>query len=106
MGMNANKVLAHLGLALVTYVPLPLYLLFVLTRQPEAAAEILTSGIPMFLGFLATTMTMLGWPLVMVSLVIAVRGLVKRDCVGMNAVTLISCFGWFAAAYWVVAHFR
>lgn len=104
--MDRNKVLAHLGLALVTYVPLTLYILFVLIYQRAAAAEVFTSGVPEFLGFFATAVTMRGWPLVILSLVIGLRGLVKRDHARINGISLGFCLAWLAAGYWVMANFR
>ena len=98
--------LAHLGLGLVTYVPLALYLLFVFVAQPDDKAEILSSGVPAFFGFFATMMMMFGLPLLIAALVIALRGLTKGRHRGLNAATLTCCVLWFASAIWVVITFR
>jgi hypothetical protein len=42
---DKSRVLAHVGLASVTYFPLVLYLLFILTLQRDAVAEVFASGV-------------------------------------------------------------
>jgi hypothetical protein len=101
-----SKVLAHVGLGLVTYVPLALYLVFVFAMQPDDAAEVFGSGLAGFLGFFATMMMMFGLPLLITALVISVRGLMKRRHTGINGATLTCCVAWFASAFWVMANFR
>src|SRR6267142_5491407 len=104
--VDKSRVLAHVGLALVTYFPLALYILFVLTIQTDAMAEVFASGIGRFLGYFATAMTMFGWPLLLSAIVISLRGLVKRNHTALNAVSLGCCLAWSAGAYWVLTHFR
>ena len=104
--MDKSRVLAHIGLASVTYLPLALYILFVLTLQRDAVAEVFASGVAGFLGYFATAMTMFGWPLLLTAIVISLRGLAKRTHIVLNAVSLGCCLAWFAGAYWVLTHFR
>jgi hypothetical protein len=104
--VDKSRVLAHVGLASVTYFPLALYILFVLTIQRDAVAEVFTSGAASFLGYFATAMTMFGWPLLFIAILISLRGLAKRTHVALNAVSLGCCLAWFAGAYWILTHFR
>jgi hypothetical protein len=104
--VNKNRVLAHVGLAAVTYLPLTLYVLFVLTVQREFLSEVFASGIAAFLGYLVTSMTTFGWPLLLAALTISLRGLVKRSHTVLNAVSFGFCLAWLAGAYWTLTHFR
>lgn len=104
MPLDRSKILAHLGLALVTYIPPPLYVLDVVIREPETAVATFTSGY--VVGYFATMMTFYGGPLVLIAIVISVLGLVMRKHVRINGATLACCLGWFAAAYWVMVNFR
>jgi len=103
---DKSRVLAHVGFASVTYIPLALYILFVLTVQTDAAAEVFASGVAGFMGYFATCMMMFGWPLLLVATFISLRGLVKRSHTALNAVSFGCCLAWFLGAYWVRAHFR
>lgn len=104
--MDKNRVLAHVGLASVTYLPFALYIVFVLTIQRDALAEVFGSGVAGFLGYVATSMTMFGSPLLLTALTISLRGLVKRNHTMLNAVSFGCCLAWLAGAYWVLTHFR
>ncbi len=97
-----NKI-AHLGLGLVTYIPLAVYILVALfvTRDTSVFAD----GVVAFVGYFATMMTMFGWIFVIAAAIISITGLVKRENAKLNAATLLICIGWVAAAYWVVTHF-
>jgi hypothetical protein len=87
-------------------VPLILYILFVLGFQRDFVGEILASGITAFLGYFAASMTMFGWPLLLIALVISLRGLAKSSHAALNAVTFGCRLTWFAGACWVLIHFR
>ncbi len=103
--MSKKKILAHVGLALVTYVPIVFYILFVFIGQPDSVNEVFGSGLPMFLGFFATTMFGMGWPLVLISMFISAWGLFKGDYPWLNGATLACCISWIAAFIWVMANF-
>lgn len=101
--MKKTTTLAHVALALVTYVPTSLALAIALLAQ--SAQDGIGGFVPAFLGFLTVIMVSFGWFLVVPSLVISIRGLAKRDHMAMNAVSLVFCALWMAF-YWVVANFR
>tara|TARA_B100000315_G_scaffold158397_1_gene147031 strand:- start:1150 stop:1467 length:318 start_codon:yes stop_codon:yes gene_type:complete len=104
--MDKNRLLAHVGLALVAILPLPLYLVLVLLGPSDSdKAEVFTSGVPAFLGFFATAMTILGWILVIPALIISIRGLIKGNNLRINAATLLLCLGWLMTGYWIMTHF-
>ena len=102
--MNKNKITAHVGLGLVTYIPLVLYILYTLIMTSDSA-EVFASGFLAFLGFFAMTMLIFGWIFLITSLIISIRGLVRRDNTAINAATLMICALWLIAFYWIVTHF-
>lgn len=100
--MNTGKRAAHVGLGLVTYVPLVLYVFFSVFVSPD---NVFGDGFWTFLGYFVTMMTMFGWMFWIAALIISIRGLVKHESTKINMATFLICVGWLIVLYWVMTHF-
>ena len=96
MYMDKNTILAHVGLGLVTYIPLLIAFVFTLVTP---SAQAVRGFLPALLGFLTLAMTTFGWVFLPPSLIIAVNGLMTQDRIVINTLTLL------CSAFWIVANF-